>query len=71
MVDLFSDWAHDGLPAAVVLFNRFMNKINEVTLVMNKDSSSKIKESAKTSSSKKSSLPPVWEWFVGVCDFRR
>ena len=51
MVDLFSDWAHDGLPAAMVLFNICMNKIKEAILVVNKDSSSKIKESAKTSSS--------------------
>ena len=71
MVDLFSDWAQDGLPAAVVLFNMFMNEIKEAILVMNKDSSSKIKESAKTSRSEKSSLTPVWEWCVGVCDFRQ
>ena len=51
MVDLFPDWAYVGLPVAVVLFNVCMNKIKEGTLVMNKDSSSKIKESAKTSSS--------------------
>ena len=62
MVDLFSDWAHDGLPAAVVLFNVCMNKIKEAILVVNKDSSSKIKESAKTSSSSKTTLPPVREW---------
>lgn len=51
MVGLFPNWAHDGLPAAVVLFDMFVNKIKEAILVMNKDSSSKIKESAKTSSS--------------------
>ena len=43
--------AMKGLPAAIVLSNMCMNKIKEASLVMNKDSSSKIKESAKTSSS--------------------
>ena len=62
MVDLFPDWAHVGLLAAVILFNVCMNKIKEAILVVNKDSSSKIKESAKTSGSLKTSLPPVREW---------
>ena len=44
------------------LFNVFLNKIKEAILVVNKDSSSKINESVKTSSSLKTSLPPVWKW---------
>ena len=60
-----------GLPAAVVLFNMCMKKIKEASLVMNNDSNSKIHESAKTSNSEKSSLPPVREWCVSVYDFRR
>ena len=45
------------LQAAEVSFNKGKNKTTEANLVMNKDSSSKFEESAKTSSPKKSSKP--------------